>query len=126
MGNVLQLPGRSSANALVAAKVRAEMGRVNVSQLRLSALTGIPHSTLNRRLKPAARRDSFSIEELDRIAHALGVPLTKFFTTTNHRPDGDDDGTARPKGFEPLTFWEGHGATVSSIFTHALDAGRAA
>jgi transcriptional regulator with XRE-family HTH domain len=79
MSEVIDFPDRSTARARVAAEVRAEMARAAVSQLKLAAITGIPQSTLNRRLKPKVQRDSFTVEELDRIAHALHIGIEKFF-----------------------------------------------
>jgi transcriptional regulator with XRE-family HTH domain len=55
------------------------MARADISQLRLAAATGIPQSTLNRRLKPQSERDAFNISELEKIADALGVNVVVFF-----------------------------------------------
>jgi transcriptional regulator with XRE-family HTH domain len=92
MSKVVNLPDRSTVRARVAAEVRAEMARADISQLRLAAATGIPQSTLNRRLKPQSERDAFNIDELEKIADALGVNAVLFFRAEWEQ--GPDDGGA--------------------------------
>lgn len=53
----------------VAATVRAEMGRLNISEKGLADATGIARVTLRRRLAGSG----FTTDELPRIAHALGT-----------------------------------------------------
>lgn len=89
MGNVIELADQSTTRACVAAEVRAEIGRAGVSQLAVARATGIPQSTLNRKLAAKAERDSFTVDELDRIARVLQVPIGSFFASADRRgPDG--------------------------------------
>jgi len=83
---------RSTTRARVAAEVRAHMGRVDISQLQLAAMTGIPQSTLNRRLRPRIERDSFKVGELERIAKALGVSVVDFFRCEPEHPESGGAG----------------------------------
>lgn len=66
---------RTSFGNRVAAEVRAEMARKRFSQVRLSKETGIPESTLKRRL---SGQYPFDVEELVDIARALGVSPHSF------------------------------------------------
>lgn len=54
----------------LADKIAAEMTRKGMSQTRLAAQSGIPYSTLNRKLGGFG---SFNMIEVYRIAKALGV-----------------------------------------------------
>jgi transcriptional regulator with XRE-family HTH domain len=69
------------------------MGRADISQLRLARITGIPQSTLSRKLKARAERDALDVDELERIADALGVGVAVFFRNEDdHHPDGGGAG----------------------------------
>lgn len=59
--------------AAVAAEVRAEMGRKQVTATHLATRTDIPSATLSRRLNG---RSAFTVEELHRISAVLGVPVS--------------------------------------------------
>ncbi|WP_165766697.1 helix-turn-helix domain-containing protein, partial [Mycolicibacterium canariasense] len=83
MSNVIELSDRTSVRARVAAEVRAEIARAGASQLAVAKATGISQSTLNRKLNPKAARDALDIDELDRIAQVLAVPISKFFATAD-------------------------------------------
>lgn len=61
----------------VAAEVRAEMARQLMSQDKLGQLSGIPQSTLSRRLSGDPRWP-FDTNELAAVAEALGVPVEQF------------------------------------------------
>lgn len=63
---------QSSPSQWVAAEVRAELARQRRTVVGLSEVTGIPLATLNRRLN---RDSKFTIDEIDAIAVALGVPV---------------------------------------------------
>ena len=60
----------STATRPIADAVRAALGDRAVK--RLADDTGIPRSTLDRRL----RDGNFSVAELFKVAHALGVPAS--------------------------------------------------
>lgn len=66
---------RSTYNDRVAAEVRAELGRQQMSQLMLAALLGVSQSYVSRRLHGEA---PFSTTDLERIADALRVPIETF------------------------------------------------
>ncbi len=55
----------------VAAKVAEEIDKAGVTVVWLCEKTGIPRSTLNRRLRGYP---SFNLNELERIAEALRIP----------------------------------------------------
>jgi hypothetical protein len=57
---------------VVADEVLARLGRMRQSRVWLSAATGIPLTTLTRRLNA---QSAFTIDELDIIATALGTGL---------------------------------------------------
>jgi transcriptional regulator with XRE-family HTH domain len=63
--------------AVAAGEVRALLGRNRQSIADLSAATGIPLSTLNRRLLVKA---PFTIDELDIIARHFDVPMSTLLT----------------------------------------------
>lgn len=71
------------------------MGRADVSQQKLAAATGIPQSTLHRRLKAREERDSFTVDELEKIARALGVSIADFFASADPDPHDPEDGGSR-------------------------------
>lgn len=60
----------------VAAEVRAEMARKQVTKKELSVQTGMSLSTLQRRLYGTY---PFTVEELLRVATALDAPISQFF-----------------------------------------------
>ena len=59
----------------IAAEVRAELGRKELSCAALARMTDIPEPTLRRRLKGSA---PFRIAELETVAEALDVPVMQF------------------------------------------------
>lgn len=61
--------------ASVAAEVRAEMARQHKSQTTLALDLGVSQAFLSRRLSGGV---PFDIDELDRIARVLEVPVTRF------------------------------------------------
>lgn len=67
-----------SVAAAVAAEVRAEVARKQISQDKLAAQVGCSRQALNRRLTGAT---PFDVAELAAIADALGVPVTQFLPT---------------------------------------------
>ena len=52
--------------------IRHFLEAAGMSQTKLSNMTGIPRNSLNRKLNGGV----FDYEELDKIAHALNVPLS--------------------------------------------------
>lgn len=91
MSNVIEFPAPPvTAWARVAAEVRAATARANLEQAALAKAAAISTSTLSRRFKPQRKEDAFRVDELERIASALGVSVTEFFATVDQR--GPDDG----------------------------------
>lgn len=80
----------SNATSSVAAEVRAWIGRRGLAQKDICERTGITPSSLSRKLKA---KQPFNIDELDRVAGALDVPISAFFPDTerevNHRNTGE-------------------------------------
>lgn len=68
-----------TARATVAAEVRSLMGRHRVSGNRLAVMTGLTQSSMSRRL---AGTYPFTVDELEVIADAFGVPITSLFGQT--------------------------------------------
>lgn len=60
----------------VAAEIRAELARQQMSQRRLAELIGMDPALVNKRLTGGVARP-FTITEIDRIATALGVPAAR-------------------------------------------------
>jgi len=59
----------------VAAEVRAEMGRQQASQSDVAAIVGLSQQAVSRRI---AGRVPFDVTELEKIAAAFNVPVTRF------------------------------------------------
>jgi len=74
-----RMPNQQLASSVVA-EIRAEMARQRISQRTLAAKLGWSQPGLSRRLNadPAPR-----IDEIERIALALGVPVARFLATGN-------------------------------------------
>jgi transcriptional regulator with XRE-family HTH domain len=85
-----------SARETVAEEVRSLMGRHKVSGNRLAVMTGMTQSSMSRRL---AGTYPFTVDELEVIADAFGVPITSLFGV-------------RHQGLEPRTRW--YGVTAGS------------
>lgn len=66
----------STRREQVAAEVRAEMARQRISLTELADATSISPSTLRRRLDSVS---PFDVDELDRVAGALGVSPDQLF-----------------------------------------------
>lgn len=91
MSNVIAMPDRSTVRSRVAAEVGAEIGRARVSHAAVARAAGIAQSTFSRKMAARAERDAFDVEELDRIARVLSVPISKFLVTADNnapRPNG--------------------------------------
>lgn len=69
-----------SVAAAVAAEVRAEVARKQISQDKLAAQVGCSRQALNRRLTGTT---PFDVAELAAIAEALGVPVTQFLPASS-------------------------------------------
>lgn len=76
-GSGLSLYGEHmSLSEIVAAEIRAEMGRQRYTGRSLAMRLGWPPMYLSRRL---SGRTSFDLNDVDLIARALEVPVTSFF-----------------------------------------------
>jgi transcriptional regulator with XRE-family HTH domain len=62
----------------VAAEVRAEVARQNVTQVELSRILEIAQPSVSRRLNG---KFPFDTDELDKLAAAFGVPVDRFLST---------------------------------------------
>ncbi len=79
------VPRETVLRELIAAEVRALMGRRRVSGAELARTIGVPQASLQRRL---SGRYPFDVETLAKIADAFGVPLHSLFLV-GHRGDAD-------------------------------------
>lgn len=64
---------------VVAAEIRAEMGRQQKSAREVAEVMGVSDMYLHRRL---AGKVSLTLADLERLAAALGVPATTFLPST--------------------------------------------
>lgn len=64
-----------SLTRTVASGIRAEMARQDLTQQQLAPRVGMSQQALSRRLRGEF---PFDTAELDRVASALGVPITAF------------------------------------------------
>lgn len=62
----------------VSSEIRAELGRQQMSQRRLSELVGMQPAVFSKRITGTKSR-TFTLVELDLIAEALGVPVDQLF-----------------------------------------------
>ena len=61
----------------VAAEVRAEVARQNVTQDYLAQILGVAQPNVSRRL---TGKQPFDTDELDKLAAAFGIPVDRFLT----------------------------------------------
>lgn len=59
----------------VAAEVRAEVARQNVTQDRVAQILGVAQPNVSRRLNG---KQPFDTDELDKLAVAFGIPVDRF------------------------------------------------
>jgi len=74
----VRTPKEDNLAAYTAREIRAEMGRQGVSQEVLAERLGCTQRLLSRRLTADV---AIETDLLDRIAEALGVPVTNFLPT---------------------------------------------
>lgn len=74
----IHMDNPTSTQTLTAQKVAAAVDAAGISLLGLANQTGIPRTTLHRRM---TGHSSFYMEELHTIAKALSVPVTEFVVT---------------------------------------------
>ena len=85
-------PSGGHPSRLVAAEVRAELGRQQLSQRRFALKLGAPYSWVNRRI--ASCEVEITFEDLERMAEALNVPVQRLISAwlprmdSNHQPAG--------------------------------------
>lgn len=70
------MPMTDSLAHAVAAEIRAEMARQQRQQTDLGEFLGVKQPTISRKL---AGKTEFRIDELEKIAEFLGVPVKTFF-----------------------------------------------
>jgi transcriptional regulator with XRE-family HTH domain len=98
----LQSTHRVNANAIVAANVRAEIGRANISQSDLASALGENDMWLSRRLNS---RPAFSTDEVQAIADYFNIKPGELFI--EHRRPGNGGarkivGITAAKSWKPL------------------------
>lgn len=71
--------------------IRHFLSLSGMSQTKLSNMTGIPRNSLNRKLNGGV----FDYEELDKIAHALNVPLSQIVARAEEATAFADGGVAK-------------------------------
>jgi transcriptional regulator with XRE-family HTH domain len=62
----------------VAAEIRAEMARRRMTQRELGEILDLPQSSISKRLQG---QTPFNVAELEKVAAALNVPVSRFFRT---------------------------------------------
>jgi len=117
---------RMTLNDAVAAEVRAEMARQRISARRLAEMSGIPHTTLARKMRGAARLD---LDDLQDVADALGVDVYALIPPRPVRvAQGDSSsgvvnircGSRRHPDVALSTFWADHEPAGTVIQIAAL------
>jgi len=88
--------GQAPLSKIVAANVRAEGARRGLTQMEMAKRLGMSRITLSDRYR---ERTPWTLDEVERLAAFFGVDVL--------------DLVARPKGFEPLTFWLGANHTIT-------------
>lgn len=73
----------STASALAAANVRAEMARRSISQTQLAQAIGINQSGLSKRLRGLV---PFDVDEMAAVAGFLDVPLAELLPQPEPEP----------------------------------------
>jgi len=73
-------PSPLQIQARLARTVRDALATAGISQSRLAELTGIPQSTISRKLSGLG---NFTIPELHLIAFQLGMPMSDLIETMN-------------------------------------------
>ena len=68
-----------SLTQVVASGIRAEMARQGKTQQQLASLAGMAQQTLSRRIK-IEDPIPFDTDEIERIASALGIPVSQLLT----------------------------------------------
>ncbi len=92
-------PAAGGPSRLIAAEIRAELGRRQVSNRQLAQMIGgVSYAWVNRRISTG--ETDLTFEDTQLIADALGVPVERF-----------------------LTGWIGNGASSNSAVIGALPAG---
>lgn len=81
----MQTDTREAERQAIAAEIRAEMARQQITQRDLAAKVGMFQQALQIRL---AGVRSFRAEELAAIAQALGVPVTQLLPAPEPTPGG--------------------------------------
>ena len=84
----------AAPSRLVAQEIRAEMGRQQLSQRRLAMMLGTNVAWISRRLSITADVD-LTIEEIERMAKALHVPVQRLVSAWLPRLDSNQ----KPAGY---------------------------
>lgn len=102
-----QQPDSFDSDAAIGERIRFAMRRQNHTNTALAEALHMDRPTLSKKL--SGKRRWYFIE-IDAAAAFLGMHVAEL--VGGNAPSGWDaphplDGSARPKGFEPLTFWLG-------------------
>jgi transcriptional regulator with XRE-family HTH domain len=73
----------------LAAEIRAELARRGLSNRRFAMMLGVNYMWVNRRIGMSANQD-LTLEDLDRIAAALGVPTGQLVAAAKWAPWGSN------------------------------------
>lgn len=90
-------------SSVVASNVRAEAARRGLTQGDLAERLGMARITVSDRYR---ERTPWTLDETEKVAHLFDLEVS--------------DLTARPKGFEPLTFWLGADHTLTVMQAEEL------
>ena len=78
MTDTVVAPFAGSPSQLIAREIRAELARQQISNRRLAAALGVSSMWVNRRI--SACETELTIEDTQRIASALGVPVRQLLS----------------------------------------------
>lgn len=89
----------SGPSQLIAAEIRAELGRRQLSNRQLALMIdGVSYAWVNRRISACDVEMTF--EDVQRIADTLGIPVTRFLAPwigNAPSPTGQDTGAYQPE-----------------------------
>jgi transcriptional regulator with XRE-family HTH domain len=86
-----------SPSRSIAAEVRAEVARQGLSLRKLALQLGVSHAWVTRRVSFGADVD-LTLEDVDRLAAALGVPTTRLIVASHWLPRLDSN--QEPSGLQ--------------------------
>lgn len=104
--------GDRPLHEIVAAVIRGEMAKLQISQAKAAAVLGIAQQSLNRKVRGVT---PFTLDELDALAGTIRMPAYRVLQAAYELAETQDasasglgeSGMVRHQGLEPRTRWFG-------------------